>query len=65
MGSDNSVQSVSSTQMALLKKELARTGVTADEVKERYDVTSLENMPDDIYKRVMSALSRTKSEGVA
>ena len=65
MGSDNSVQSVSSTQMALLKKELARTGVTADEVKERYDVTSLENMPDDIYKRVMSALSRTKTEGVA
>lgn len=65
MGADNSVQSVSSTQMASLKKELARTGVTADEVKERYHVTSLENMPDDIYKRVMSALSRTRTEGVA
>ena len=65
MGADNSVQSVSNTQMASLKKELARTGVTADEVKERYHVTSLENMPDDIYKRVMSALSRTKSAGAA
>ncbi|MEZ3424592.1 MAG: hypothetical protein K1W39_12880 [Lachnospiraceae bacterium] len=65
MGADNSVQNVSSTQMASLKKELARTGVTADEVKERYHVTSLENMPDDIYKRVMSALSRTRTEGVA
>ncbi len=65
LGADNSVHSVSSTQMASLKKELARTGVTADEVKERYHVTSLENMPDDIYKRVMSALSRTRTEGAA
>ncbi len=65
MGTDNSVQGVSSAQMASLKKELARTGVTADEVKERYHVASLENMPDDIYKRVMSALSRTKTEGAA
>ena len=36
MGSDNSVNSLSSTQIASLKKELARTGVTADEVKARY-----------------------------
>ena len=65
MGTGNSVQGVSSAQMASLKKELARTGVTADEVKERYHVASLENMPDDIYKKVMSALSRTKTEGAA
>ena len=65
MGTDNSVHSVSHTQMASLKKELLRTGVTADEVKERYNIGSLEDMPDDIYKRVMSALSRTKSGGAA
>lgn len=65
MGADNSVHSVSHTQMASLKKELLRTGVTADEVKERYNIGNLENMPDDIYKRVMSALSRTKSDGAA
>lgn len=65
MGAGNSVHSVSQMQMVLLKKELARTGVTADDVKERYNVESLEDMPGDIYKRVMSALSRTKSDGVA
>jgi len=65
MGTDNSIHSVSPVQMALLKKELARTGVTADDVKARYNVVNLEDMPDDIYKRVMSALSRTKPAGVA
>jgi len=65
MGTDNNVHNVSSTQMASLKKELARTGVTADEVKERYHINNLEDMPDDIYKRVMSALSRTKTDGAA
>lgn len=65
MGSDNSVSSLSSTQIASLKKELARTGVTADEVKARYNVGNIEDMPDDIYKKAMSALSRTKSAGAA
>lgn len=65
VGADNSVHSVSHTQMASLKRELLRTGVTAEAVKERYNIGNLENMPDDIYKRVMSALSRTKSAGAA
>ena len=65
MGTDNSVHSVSSSQMETLKRELARTGVKVDDVKERYHVDSLENMSDDIYKRVMAALSRTKSVGAA
>ena len=63
--SSKSKQSVSSLQMEMLKKELARTGVVADDVKARYNIDSLENMPDDIYRRVMSALSKTKSIGVA
>lgn len=57
--------SVSSLQMEALKRELARTGVGADDVKARYHVENLENMPDDIYKRVMLALSKTRSAGVA
>lgn len=65
MGADNSVNSLSSTQIASLKKELARTGVTADEVKARYKVGKIEDMPGDIYKKAMSALSRTKSAGAA
>lgn len=51
--------------MEMLKKELVRTGVGADEVKARYHIDSLENMPDDIFKRTMSVLSRMKSTGVA
>lgn len=65
LGTDNSIYGVSATQMDSLKKELARTGVTEEEVKKRYKVGSLENMSDEIYKRVMSALSRTKTEGAA
>lgn len=65
MGADNSINSLSSTQIASLKKELARTGVTADEVKARYNVGNIEDMPGDIYKKAMSALSRTKSAGAA
>ena len=61
----NSVHSVSSLQMEMLKKELSRTGVMADEVKARYHIDNLENMPSDIYKRAMAALSRTESAGVA
>lgn len=63
--SSNSVHSVSSSQIEMLKKELARTGVMADEVKARYHIDNLEDMPDDIYKRAMAALSRTESAGVA
>ncbi len=65
MGADNSANSLFSTQIASLKKELARTGVTADEVKARYKVGNIEDMPGDIYKKAMSALSRTKSAGAA
>ena len=39
--------------------------MTADEVKARYNVVNLEDMPGDIYKKAMSALSRTKSAGAA
>lgn len=63
--SSKSKQSVSSLQMEMLKKELARTGVVADDVKARYNIDSLESMSDDIYKRVMFALSKTRSDGVA
>lgn len=62
---DSNVHSVSSSQMEMLKKELIRTGVRADEVTERYHLDSLENMPNDIYIRAMSVLSRMKSTGVA
>lgn len=46
-------------------QELARTGVTAGEVKTRYNVGNIEDVPGNIYKKVMSALSRTKYASAA
>lgn len=49
---------ISSAQMRSLKKELERTGVQMDEVKERYHIEEPEQMTGEIYKRVMTVLSK-------
>ena len=49
---------ISSTQMGCLKKELERTGVQMDEVKERYGIGQPEQMTEEIYKRVMTVLAK-------
>ena len=54
--------SVSAEQMDSLEKELQRTGVAMDAVKERYQIESPENMPEEIYRKVMNALAKTKSK---
>lgn len=56
---------VTKLQMDGLKAELERTGVTIEDVKDRYKIQNLEGMSEDLYKRVMTALSRTKSIVVA
>lgn len=56
---------VTKPQMDGLKAELERTGVTMEDVKDRYNIQNLEGMSEDLYKRVMTALSRTKSIVVA
>ena len=56
---------VTKPQMDGLKAELERTGVTIEDVKDRYKIQNLEGMSEDLYKRVMTALSRTKSIVVA
>lgn len=53
--------SVSAVQMEALKKELQRTGIGVEAVQERYQIDSLEAMSGEIYQKVMSALSKTKS----
>lgn len=54
--------SVSAAQMDSLEKELQRTGVGMDAVKERYHVDSAETMSEEIYRKVMNALAKTKSK---
>ncbi len=52
---------LSGEQMKSLQKELARTGVTLKDVKERYKIQKPEAMGEELYKKVMSALAKTKT----
>jgi hypothetical protein len=47
--------------MQSLEAELQRTGVSIDAVKERYHIEQPEQMSEELYKKVMTALERTKS----
>ncbi len=51
---------LSAAQMKSLEKELKRTGVGMDRVRERYQIEEPEQMSEEIYKRVMAALAKTK-----
>ena len=56
---------ISKAQMDFLKSELDRTGVTMENVQKRYKITDLEEMPQELYNKVMAALSKTKPAGAA
>lgn len=58
-------ESLSKIQMDSLKAELKRTGVTMEAVQDRYRIRTPETMSEKSYNKVMSALSKTKSAGVA
>lgn len=62
---EKGVTELSDRQMACLKAELRRTGVTVDTVKERYKVDKLESMSEDIYRKVMNALAKTQNQQAA
>lgn len=51
---------ISKEQMDSLQSELARTGVAMDAVKDRYKIGKPEEMSEELYQRVMSALSKTR-----
>ena len=48
-------------QMDGLETELKRTGVAIETVKERYHIEDPKQMSEELYNRVMRALSKTKS----
>ena len=52
---------LSKEQMDSLQSELDRTGITMENVKDRYKIQEPEKMNSDIYSRVMSALKKTRS----
>ena len=53
--------SLSTEQMTSLLAELDRTGVAFETVKERYKIPEMGNMSEELYRKVMAALSKTKS----
>lgn len=48
-----------------LRKELARTGVALETVLDRYHLTEVGQMTDEIYKSAMAGLKKTKSREAA
>lgn len=52
---------ISDVQMHSLENELQRTGVSMEAVKARYEIEKTEQMTEEVYKKVMLALARTKS----
>lgn len=52
---------LSGSQMRSLEKELERTGVGMDAVKERYQIEQPGQMTEGLYQRVMAALAKTKT----
>lgn len=56
---------ISKDQMTSLQAELNRTGVAMEAVQKRYKIQEPETMSEDLYNKVMLALSRTKSAKAA
>jgi len=52
---------ISKSQMKSLETELKRTGVTMDEVMDRYNIQKPAQISSELYDRAMRALARTKS----
>ncbi len=56
-----SENTISKEQMTSLQAELSRTGVAMETVQSRYKISEPETMSEELYNKVMLALSRTKS----
>lgn len=58
----NVVDGITDQQLEELNRELERTGVTIEEVRQRYKVGKTKSdISPDTYKRIMTALKKTKS----
>lgn len=53
--------SITKGQMESLRSELDRTGVSMEAVQSRYKIQEPETMNEEVYRKVMNALKRTKS----
>ena len=58
----SNTRTLSDTQMQSLEKELQRTGVEMEAVKERYKIENSSAISEDLYGKIMTALAKTKSK---
>lgn len=58
---DTAIQMVTDEQMELLRKELQRTGVSIEAVLGRYCIGSEQQISDEVYRKAMNDLKRTKT----
>lgn len=56
---------ITAVQMEVLEKELERTGITMKAVLERYHIEEPGQMTQEIYKKALSGLKRTKPKEAA
>lgn len=61
-GAGKAGQAVSDARMDSLEKELQRTGVKMEAVKDRYQIDNPMEMSEETYRKVMNALAKTKSK---
>lgn len=62
---NNTAHRLTGKQMRTLESELQRTGVGLDAVRGRYGFDEPQDMPKELYDKVMRALAKTKSIGGA
>ena len=59
---ENIREALSAEQKKALERELERTGVPMEAVLSRYQLSSLEEMPPEVYARALDGLKRTKTK---
>lgn len=52
---------LSTAQMTSLMEELDRTGVVVEVVKERYRISEMGTMSEELYRKVMEALTKMQT----
>lgn len=57
--SEKKIRTLTAQQKKRLREEMARTGVTEQEIKARYQIENVLTMPKEIYDKVISALGKT------
>lgn len=63
VASEIAKQKIDTVKVATIQKELDRTGVSAEAICKRYKFNSIADCTEELFPKVMNALSRTKSKG--